>query len=273
MVREWRTRRSRSQFDLALDVGVSAKHLSFVETGKSRPSPELVLAIARHLDVPLREQNTLLLAAGFAPRFSRTPLEDSTMATIRGSLQRLLDAHDPYPGVVLDAQWNVVLANAPASRLTATLPAELATPMNMFRASLHPDGFAAITANFDEWGAYLLSQLHRLAAISADPALLDLEREVAEYPNVRDLQGRLAWNDPPPVPSLLIPCQLRLGAIELSMFTTLTTFGSARDITLDELVVELFYPTNDATDEALRNLSDAASFEIARPPEGSVRRR
>jgi transcriptional regulator with XRE-family HTH domain len=258
LVREWRARRSRSQFDLAVDVGVSAKHLSFVETGKSRPSPELVLAIARHLDVPLREQNTMLLAAGFAPRFSRTALEDTTMSTIRSSLQRLLDAHEPYPGVVLDGHWNVVLANAAASRLTARLPAALADPLNMFRASLHPDGFAAITVNFDEWGAYLLGQLHRLAITTADPVLLDLEGEVAEYPNVRDLQARLDWAHSPAVPALLVPCELRLGSVELSMFTTLTTFGSPRDITLDELVVELFYPTGGLTDTVLRNLSDTA---------------
>lgn len=255
MVKEWRTRRSRSQFDLAIDIGVSAKHLSFVETGKSRPSPELVLAIARHLDVPLRERNTMLLAAGFAPRFSLTPLDDVAMATIRGSLQRLLDAHDPYPGVVLDGQWNVLLANSAAQRLVATLPGELVRPLNMFRANLHPDGFAAITTNFDEWATYLVGQLHRLAMTSADPVLLELEREVTAYPNVHGLLARADWTHPTPTPSLLVPCVLRLGTVELSMFTTLTNFGSPRDITLDELAIELFYPTNDFTDQALRSLS------------------
>ena len=259
MVKEWRTRRSRSQFDLAIDIGVSAKHLSFVETGKSRPSPELVLAIARQLDVPLRERNTMLLAAGFAPRFSLTPLEDAAMATIRGSLQRLLDAHDPYPGVVLDGHWNVVLANTAALRLTATLPPELLRPLNMFRASLHPDRLAAITTNFDEWATYLVNQLHRLAMTAADPALLELEREVTAYPNVHGLLARIDWTDPTPSPSLLVPCELRLGTVELSMFTTLTNFGSPRDVTLDELAIELFYPTDDVTELALRTLSDSGS--------------
>jgi transcriptional regulator with XRE-family HTH domain len=259
MVKEWRTRRSRSQFDLAIDIGVSAKHLSFVETGKSRPSPELVLAIGRHLDVPLRERNTMLLAAGFAPRFRATPLEDQAMSTIRSSLQRLLDAHDPYPGVVLDGHWNVLLSNGAALRLTASLPAELLRPLNMFRASLHPEGFAAITVNFDEWAPYLVGQLHRLAITSADPVLLELEREVTEYPNVHALLADIDWTRPTPSPTLLVPCELRVGNADLSMFTTLTNFGSPRDITLDELAVELFYPTDEATDRALRSFSQDLS--------------
>ena len=122
LVREWRTRRRRSQMDLALEVGVSPRHLSFVETGRSRPSPELVLAIATHLDVPLRERNTLLLAAGYAPRYSQSSFDDPSMVHARASLQRMLDAHDPYPGVVVDRLWNVVLANNAAALLTAVLP-------------------------------------------------------------------------------------------------------------------------------------------------------
>src|SRR5436309_6248083 len=159
-MREWRTRRRRSQLDLSLDVGVSTRHLSFVETGRSRPSPELVLALADHLDVPLRERNTMLLAAGYAPRYSQTSLDDSAMARVRASLQRMLDAHDPYPGVVIDRQWNVVLANRAAGALTVGLPAELAgPPLNVYRVCLHPDGLAARTLNFAEWANYLLRQL------------------------------------------------------------------------------------------------------------------
>ena len=152
LVKEWRGRRRRSQLDLALEVGVSARHLSFVETGRSKPSPELVLTLADHLDVPLRERNTLLLAAGYAPRYRETPLHDPSMDQVRASLDRLLAAHDPYPGVVIDAHWDVVVANQAAGLLTALLPPTLAgPPLNVFRACLHPDGLARLTRNLEPW--------------------------------------------------------------------------------------------------------------------------
>src|SRR5687768_10975811 len=156
MMREWRTRRRGSQLDLSIDVGVSTRHLSFVETGRARPSAELVLAVAEHLDVPLRERNTMLLAAGFAPRYSERALDDPSMGHIRTSLQRMLDAQDPYPGVVIDRQWNVLLANRGALAFTAGLPDHLIRPeLNVFRVCLHPDGLASRTVNFDEWATYL----------------------------------------------------------------------------------------------------------------------
>ena len=256
LLRDWRARRGRSQMDLAHDVGVSPKHLSFVETGRSRPSPELVLALAEGLAVPLRERNTLLLAAGFAPRYGEAPLDSPGMARVQASLQRLLDAHAPFPGVVLDRHCDVVLANGPAATLTGLLPADLAgPPLNMFRAGLHPDGLAAHTRNFDDWGRYLLAQLRRLVAVTGDAELAALEAEVGTYPNVVDLRARLDWASPRAEPDLLVPCELEVGSTALSMFTTLTTFGSPRDITLDELAVELFFPSDAATEEALRALA------------------
>ncbi|MCU1501783.1 MAG: Transcriptional regulator, Cro/CI family, partial [Ilumatobacteraceae bacterium] len=160
LLRDWRTRRRRSQLDLAVDVGMSTRHLSFVETGRSRPSPELLLTIAEHLDVPLRERNDLLLAAGYAPRFSERALDDPSLRAVRASLQRMLDAHDPYPGVVIDRHWNVVVANAAAAALVSALPdAVLGPPMNVYRVCLHPEGLAARTVNFDDWCRYLLGQL------------------------------------------------------------------------------------------------------------------
>ena len=168
-MRDWRTRRGRSQLDLSLDVGVSTRHLSFVETGKSRPSPELVLAVAEHLDVPLRERNTMLLAAGFAPRYSSRDLSDPAMAQVKVSLQRMLDAHDPYPGVVIDRRWNILLANSAAGALTTDLPESVMAPTpNVFRLCLHPDGLAARTVNFDDWAGYLLRQLHRTILLTGD---------------------------------------------------------------------------------------------------------
>ena len=264
LLKEWRARRARSQLDLAHEVGVSPRHLSFVETGRSRPSPELVLALAEHLDVPLRERNTLLLAAGFAPRFHERPLADPDMVNVTRSLQRLLDTHDPYPGVVLDRQWNVVLANRAAGTLVGLLPPELATPpINIFRVSLHPDGLAAHTRNFDEWATYLLDQLHRLVAVADDPGLRALETEIAAYPNVMALRDRTDWTDAGAGPDLLIPCRLDVNGAELSLFTTLTAFGTPQDITLDELAVELFFPADEATERRLRAAASDDGREIA----------
>ena len=247
LLREWRHRRSRSQLDLALEVGVSARHLSFVETGRARPGPELVLALAEHLDVPLRERNTMLMAAGYAPRFSETSLDDEAMAGIRSSLQRMLDAHDPYPGVVIDRAWNVLLANDAALAFTAGLPDHLLTPgINVFRIGLHPEGLAARTANFEDWAGYLLRQLRRTIQLTGDAQVEEIDREVRAYPNVAAVSGRAdaaRWDDPP----LLVPFTFDYDGVELSLFTTLTTFGTPRDITLEELSVELFFPADDAT--------------------------
>jgi transcriptional regulator with XRE-family HTH domain len=250
LLRAWRGKRRLSQLALALDAGVSARHLSFVETGRARPSAELLLALAERLNVPLRERNQLLEAAGFAPRYSETGWSSPDLRAVHEGLQRLLDAHDPYPGVALDRQWNVVLANAAAVRMVALLPEHLSRPaLNMFRASLHPEGFASITANFDEWGRYLVGELERLAAASLDAGVAALLDEVSGYPNVRALRARPA---PPAPPALLVPCVLRHRGRELSLFTTLATFGSPRDVTLAELTVELFYPADDDTAAALR---------------------
>ena len=238
--------------DLALEVGVSARHLSFVETGRAKPSPELVLALAEGLDVPLRERNAMLLAAGYAPRYGETPLSDPSMARVYAALQRLLDAHDPYPGVVIDRHWNVVLTNPAASALVAGLPAALLEPpLNVYRVCLHPDGLASRTRNFREWGGYLLQQLHRTVVLTNDAELIALQQEVSAYPNVLALGATprwATWDEPP----LLVPVVIERDADLLSMFTTLTTFGTPRDVTLDELAVELFFPADDATDEVLR---------------------
>ncbi len=278
MLRDWRVKRHRSQLALALESGVSARHLSFIETGRSRPSPDVILALAEQLAIPLRVQNDLLQAGGYAPRFSETPLAAPDLAAVRDAMQRLLHAHDPYPGVALDREWNVVLANRAAQRMVALLPAHLTSPsLNMFRASLHPAGFAAITTNFAAWGSYLVTELERLVASSADVRLAALFEEVSAYPNVRTLMRRGASSRSTSsratssrsdtshpamedgasahqaTPALLVPCELVLHGVPLSMFTTLATLGSPRDITLAELTVELFYPSDERTAAALRS--------------------
>src|SRR4051812_49205066 len=208
LLRDWRTRRRRSQLDLALDVGVSTRHLSFVETGRSRPSVELVLAIAHHLDVPLRERNGLLLAAGYAPRFSQMSLDDPAMAHVRASIQRMLDAHDPYPGAVVDRQWNVAMVNRAGQLLAHGLPEKvLGPPLNVYRLCLHPEGLAGRTTNFVDWAGYLLGQLRRSIVLTGDPSLVALLEEVSDYPNVKQIEPlfAVAGRVPPP---LLVPLQL-----------------------------------------------------------------
>lgn len=255
LIREWRTQRKLSQMELALDLDISPRHLSFVETGRSRPSAELLMSIAIQLDVPLRTRNVWLLAAGYAPRYSEQGLDSARMSQVRAAVQRLLDTHDPYPGVALDRHWNVVLHNRAAEKLMGLLPAELCKPeINIFRASLHPQGFAAHTRNFSEWGSYLLQVLQRLMLSGRDEDIIALVDEVNAYPNV------IALKQQTPViqstePSLLIPCIMELHGQELSLFTTLTTFGSPRDITLHELCVELFYPADTHTEVFLKALA------------------
>lgn len=254
LLREWRNRRNRSQLDLASDVGVSTRHLSFVETGRSRPSPELVLALAEHLDVPLRSRNELLLAAGYAPRYTELPLDDPAMDHVRRSLERMLAAHDPYPGVVIDRRWDVVLANASALVLLDGVPEPVLGPtLNVFRICLHPDGLARRTRNFDEWAAYLLGQLRRSWLLTADDRLGDLLDEVGGYPNLPEPPTWAGATEVPSAPTVLVPFRLGApGEVELSLFTTLTSFGTPNDITVDELALELFFPADDATDDALR---------------------
>ncbi len=262
LLRDWRSRRRRSQMDLALDVGVSTRHLSCIETGRARASPAMVEALAGALDVPLRERNRLLLAAGYAPRYAARSLDDAGMHQVRSALDRLLRAHAPNPGLVLDRQWNVVLANRPAQALTALLPPELTQPvLNVFRASLHPQGLAALTGNFGDWASYLLATLQRAVATSADPGLAALQQEVLAYPNVAALAAASPADasvnaaDAP----LLVPCVLNLPQGQLAMFTTLTTFGTPRDITLDELSIELFYPADEGSEALLRGMLDAGA--------------
>jgi transcriptional regulator with XRE-family HTH domain len=250
MLRDWREDRRRSQMDLALDVGVSTRHLSFVETGKSKPSPELVLALAEHLDVPLRERNTMLLAAGYAPRYPQTSLDDESMASVRVALGGLIRAHDPYPAVVVDRAWDVVMTNTGAQAfLHGVAEHLLAPPLNSYRITLHPDGMAPRIENFAEWARDLLGTLDRQVAVTRDPRLRDLLEEVTSYPNVAALGS--SWRTRGATPTVVVPLRLRVGdgdeAFTQSWFSTNTSIGTPVDITLDELHVELFHPADEAT--------------------------
>ena len=238
--------------ELAHEVGVSPRHLSFVETGRSKASPELLLALAEHLEVPLRERNGLLLAGGFAPRYRQESLDSTEMTRVRQTIQRILASHDPYPGVVIDHCWNVILANDAASRLVADLPdSVVGPPLNVFRLCLHPDGLAKRTLNLQDWSTYLLGQLHRASVLSGDIEFKRLVDEVAGYPHVATRGDRRTWSIAEE-PQVLIPLRLDLGTSELSLFTTITVFGTPQDVTLSELAIELFYPADDASEVLLR---------------------
>jgi transcriptional regulator with XRE-family HTH domain len=247
LLRDWRQRRRLSQLDLALEAGVSTRHLSFVETGRAKPSPEMVLHLADELDVPLRERNRLLLAAGYAPVYEERALDEPEMQPVHDAIQLVLDGHDPYPAITVDRGWALVSYNRGAALLMGGLPQDLlAPPMNVLRASLHPDGLAPRIANLGQWKAHLLERLARQAAVTGDPALRTLHEELAAYP---------APSDPGPAgeaSDVVVPLRLRIPGGELRFFSTVTTFGTPVDITVEELSIESFFPADRATADWLR---------------------
>ncbi len=249
LLRDWRRHRRRSQLDLALEAEVSPRHLSFVETGRSRPSRELVLHLAEHLDVPLRDRNSLLLAAGYAPAYRETSLGSAEMAPVRDAIDKILAGHEPFPGVVVDRRWDLVSANRPAMALLTDGVSRqlLEPPVNTLRVSLHPDGLASRIVNFAEYSAHLVHRLDRAATITADPDLADLVDELRSFPGVVERAA------PPDTAALLfVPLVLRFGDDELTFFSTIATFGTALDITAAELAIESFFPADEATAAVLR---------------------
>jgi transcriptional regulator with XRE-family HTH domain len=245
LLRDWRRRRRLSQLDLALEAGVSARHLSFLETGRSKPSREMVLHLSEQLEVPLRDRNHLLLAAGFAPAFEERPLDGPEMAPVREALDRVLTGHEPYPAVVVDRWWNLAAANRSIAMFTAPVPAHLMEPpVNVLRVSLHPDGMASRILNYAEWRAHLLDRLHRQVALTADERLAALYEEVSAYPGeTGEVHGRGG--------EIAVPLRYDAGGHELSFFSTIATFGTAVDITLAELSIEAFFPADQTTADYL----------------------
>jgi transcriptional regulator with XRE-family HTH domain len=250
LLRGWRERRRLSQLDLANEVEVSTRHVSFVETGRSKPSREMVLRLAEHLDVPLRDRNQLLLAGGFAPIYSEASLHSPAMLAIREALRRLLKAHEPYPALVVDRWWNVAEANAGIQLFTeGVAPELLQAPLNALRLTLHPDGMAGRITNLSEIRASVLGSLQRQVASTADADLQDLYDELRGY----------STDDRPSVEipassEVVVPMRLRYDDRELSLLTTIATFGTPLDVTVSELMIESFFPADDATAEALGEL-------------------
>src|SRR3954471_10990745 len=215
LLRDWRRRRRLSQLDLALDAGVSTRHLSFIETGRARPSREMVVHLAEQLDVPLRERNGLLTAAGFAPLYRETPLSAPEMEQARSAIDLILQRH-PYPAVAVDRRWDVVNANDAAFALVEGVdPALLGPPLNVYRITLHPNGLRSRIVNFDEYADHMIARLQQQVAASADPQLIELQEEMRDY----------VGNRPPsvhvPTAQVLLPMRLRVGDAVVSMMSTI----------------------------------------------------
>ena len=256
LLRDWRTRRNLSQLDLASAAGVSARHLSFIETGRARPSREMVLHLAEELDVPLRERNTLLVAAGFAPVYRERRIDAPEMEPVRDAIDALLQSHEPYPAIVVDRLWNLVSANSMSWVLVEGVhPDLLEPPLNVLRVTLHPKGLAPRIRNLDEVSAHTLTRLRRQYHLTGDQDMADLYDELSSYPGLS--------TDMPPAEiegpgAVVLPVVYEARGEELALFSTVATFGTAVDITLAELMIESFFPADRRTADLLRQWSHPA---------------
>jgi transcriptional regulator with XRE-family HTH domain len=257
-LREWRTRRGLSQLALASDASVSSRHLSFVETGRAQPSREMVLLLARVLDVPLRDRNDLLSAAGYAPVYRATDLEAPALAQARRAFDFVLRQQEPYPAIVIDRHWDILQANGGTARLVSLFLEPAATTelgLNAMRLMLHPRGFRPHIVNWEAMAAALIQWLHRdVLSGLGDAGTRRLLDELLAYPGVPRHWGRLdldASTDP------FLPIEFRRGDVELRYFSMLTSLGTPHDVTLQELRIESFFPADLATEEAARRLASS----------------
>jgi transcriptional regulator with XRE-family HTH domain len=248
LLRKWRERRRLSQLDLASDAEISTRHLSFLETGRSQPSREMVLRLAEQLEVPLRERNALLIAAGYAPAYPERPLDDPALQSARKAVDLALAGHEPYPALAIDRHWTLIASNnAVAAVMAGADPSLLRPPINALRLSLHPKGLAPRIANLAEWRSHLLARLRRQIEITADPVLEELLNELSGYPAPG--AGDIVEDA-----GVVVPFQLITERGLLSFISATTIFGTPVDITLSELAVESFFPADAATAKALREL-------------------
>jgi transcriptional regulator with XRE-family HTH domain len=260
LLREWRQRRRLSQLDLAGEANISSRHLSFVETGRSIPSREMVLHLAERLNLPLRERNVLLLAAGYAPVFPERPLGSPVLGATRRAVELILTGHEPYPALAVNRHWTLVSANrAVAPLLAGVTPALLEPPVNVLRLSLHPQGLAPRIANLAQWREHLLFRLRSQVDLTADPVLTELLGELQDYPGVGLYVPTLPPLSPED-PGVVVPLQLVTDAGVLALFSTTTVFGTPLDVTLSELALESFFPADHETAERLRRLTGPPSI-------------
>lgn len=245
-LREWRERRRLSQLELSLQAEISTRHLSFVETGRSRPTPEMIVRLSEQLEVPLRERNVLLLAGGYAPRYPEHSLDAPELGAVYTGLKSILNAHGGHPALIMNRWWELLDSNRAMRLLMAEVSPELLQPpVNVLRLSLHPDGLAPRIVNLGQWRAHLLGQLSRRVERTRDHKLTTLLDELREYPG--EGGGTAAPTD------AVLPLRLRVGAAEWSFFSIAATVETAADITVSELVLEAFYPADAATAAALRS--------------------
>ncbi|WP_447041362.1 helix-turn-helix domain-containing protein [Streptomyces sp. DSM 118878] len=251
LLRGWRERRRISQLELALRADSSARHISFIETGRARPSEELVLRLADHLDVPVRDRNSLLLAAGYAPRFRETPLEDPAMGTLREGLDQLLTGYEPYPALVVDAAYDVIAANRGIAMLMEDISDDILTaPLNAMRLTLHPRGLAPRIRNLREWRGHLLHQMERQIALQRSDALRAVYEEVAAYPV--EEPGVDAFDAGTDVPYFALPLRIEHEGHVLSFISSISTFNTPMDVTVAELAIETLLPADPATSKYLQ---------------------
>jgi transcriptional regulator with XRE-family HTH domain len=261
LLKTWRQRRRMSQLDLSLEAEISTRHLSFLETGRSHPSREMVLHLAEHLDVPLRERNVLLVAAGYAPSFPERSLDDPALAAARRAVDVVLRGHEPFPALAVDRYWTMVAANRMVPVfLEGVNPAMLRPPVNVIRLSLHPEGLAPRIENFTEWRGHLLERLRQQIDLTADPALIALLEEVRGYPSPKVAAGTSSrYGHGHDLGGIAIPFRLRTSHGVLSAISTTTIFGTPLDVTLSELAIETFFPADAATAETLRRIAEGMS--------------
>ncbi|MFE9772100.1 helix-turn-helix domain-containing protein [Streptomyces sp. NPDC005931] len=254
LLRAWREQRRVSQLELALRADSSARHISFVETGRSRPSEEMVLRLAEHLDIPVRERNALLLAAGYAPRFPETPLDDPALGALREGIERLIGGYEPYPALVVDAMYDVVAANRGVTMLLEGVPESLLEPpLNAMRLTLHPQGLAPRIRNLREWRGHLLAQMERQIALHRSAPLRALYEEVAAYP-VPETDGGPGEEPAEPVPYFALPLRIEHEGRMLSFVSSISTFNTPMDVTVAELAIETLLPADPATAKYLHSL-------------------
>lgn len=250
LLREWRMRRRMSQLDLASSAEISSRHLSFVETGRSRPSREMVLHLADHLEVPLRERNALLVAAGYAPTYHASDLSAPEMQAVREGIEGVLRGAEPYPAILVDRHWQLVSANRAAGVLTeGVAPELLEPPVNVLRASLHPRGLAPRIVNLAEWADHIIGNLLRQVAVTGDEDLRALADELLALAREQGAEPRPGGERPG---AIALPLRVRADGGEWAFVTTIATFGTALDVTLAELAIEVFLPADPATAAALR---------------------
>ena len=252
-LRDWRQRRRKSQLDLACQANISTRHLSFVETGRALPSREMVLHLAEELEIPMRERNVLLVAAGYAPMFMERSLDDPALASARAAIDLILEGQKPYPAFAVDRHWNVVASNRALPVLyEGVADFLLQSPVNGMRLSLHPEGIAPKVTNFAEWREHLLLRLRQQVSITADPVLIELLREVNGYPPPRHAAPPKHPRDA--APEILVPLSVETRVGHLSFLSTTMIFGSPVDITLSELALECFFAADPETDRIVRSL-------------------